>query len=1210
MKKSRKWLPIIMTSTMALSPVLPTFASAQSTNASAPVIQSQRVADLVDQLATAKTKSTFAYLNDIRGQHVLFGHQHATDEGLTLKRDGFVESEVNNSVGDFPAVFGWDTLSLEGKERPGVANDLVQSRKNLAESMKQANAMGGIIALSSHLPNFVTGGSFNDTGGSVVEHILPGGDKNDEFNAFLDNLALFANNLKDDNGDLIPVLFRPFHEQNGGWFWWGAKTTTPSQYKEIYRYTAEYLRDKKGVHNFLYVYSPNGTFGGSEDSYLTTYPGDDYVDILGMDQYDNQDNPGSQKFLDNLVSDLGMIARLADSKGKIATFSEFGYSPQGMKTTGNGDLEWFTHVMNAIKADPDAKRISYMQTWANFALNGNLFVPYKDAPNGLGSHELLSDFIKYYNDPYTSFLREVDGVYDNEVTAKEENPFMHVVTPTASSTVTTKTTKVRAKVLNDNPTKVTYSVTGTNVEVPMSLDEDGYYSADWSPTPDVNGQSADITVKSYDADGKVQEQTVKVFVKVPEILAKQFTFDKSIDGVQNNGTYPESIKTSFEHASLGGDGKLKINISGLVKSGTWQELKLELPGISNDINMANVRRVKFEALIPAAVKTTSSDNASVRGVVMLPPDWSTKYGMATTEQKLGDLKTVEIDGQQYLKFPVSIDITDQAKLQEATSLAISLVGNGLQLDGPVYVDNIQILSTYVEAPKDPSLVDDFEYYQGDSAALAAKFVHAGGDSTAVSLDPTHKSGGNYAMKFDYTLAGSGYAGITKALGGVDWSNFNKLKFWLEPDGKNQKMVVQIRVDGVSYEAYPSLASTQGHFEEVHFNDFTVAPWDTANAGKKLNKTSLKNVQDFSIYVNSVDGKELSSSLYLDDIKVINDGTGGVPNGGTGPGSTPEQPGTLYDFETDAQGWVVDQNQADATEATVTNKEAAKGSNSLTSDFDLTKTGGFELTKVQAADLSAVDHISAKVKLSSGKANVRLYVKTGSDWSWHDSGVVEIDSTDFKSLSIALDPAWGLDAVKSIGLKVEPTSGTGKASVYVDDVAVSKGEVVVDPGPGEELLSGWVKKDKMWYYYNPTTHQPETGWLKDNGYWYYLDDHGVMQTGWVKDQDKWYYLGVHGDMQTGWVKDDGKWYYLGIHGDLQLGWFKDKGTWYYLGIHGDMQTGWLQEKGKWYFLASNGAMQVGWKQIKGKWYFFYKSGEMAVNTVISGYKLDKNGVWVK
>ncbi|CAM4516487.1 mannan endo-1,4-beta-mannosidase [Paenibacillus endophyticus] len=996
----------------------------------------ERVENLVDPDATAFTKSLFAYLDDVRGQQMLFGQQHVTTEGISFINTTETQSDVKKAVGDFPAVFGWDTGSLEGKEKPGVTGDTEQSRINLAAKMKEAHELGGIVALSTHFPNFVTGGGFNDTAGSVVQHILPGGDKNSEFNAYLDLIAELANNLKDDNGELIPILFRPFHEQNGGWFWWGAKTTTVSEYIEIYRYTVEYLRDKKNVHSLLYVYSPNGAFSGSEDTYLTTYPGDDYVDILGMDQYDNQQNPGSDTFLSLLVNDLAMISRLADSKGKIATFSEFGYSPQGMLTQGNVDLNWFTKVLAAIKADPDARRISYMQTWANFHLNGNLFVPYRDAP-ALGDHELLDDLVAFYNDPYTAFAAEVGDVYGMQVRAAEEKPSLHIVSPVDQSTVKETDTLIRARVLHAAPSKVVYVAEGSASEIPMSLDEDGYYSASWSPAGEQNGKTASVTVKVYKQGGVVLEQSVLAFVKVDELPLRSYTFDEQINGIQNNGTWPAAMGLSLAHALIGGNGMLQLNVTGAVPGDNWQEFKLELTDAATAVPLASVNRVKWDVWIPASAGAAGA-NASLRTVVMLPPDWSDegKYGMLTTEEKLSELDTVTIDGVAYARYTAVVNLNDAAKSAEATSIALSLIGSGLQLDGPIYVDNIELISSYFEAPIIPSLVDDFEGYQGVNAALQAKFVKAGGDTVVVSLDPSHESGGEYAMRFDYTLGGSGYAGITKGLGGVDWSAFNKLKFWIVPDGSNQKLVIQLRVDGVSYEAYPSLAGTTGEWVSLHFNEFAVAPWDTGNAGKKINKASLKNVQDFNIYVNAVSGAMLSSSLYFDDIEAINDGGGGVPNGGNGAGSTPSPAGVLYDFESETSGFNVESNEASAMAPAITADAATSGTHSLSASFSLAGTG-FELAKVSALDLSAVDAVSAKVKLSAGTANVRLYMKTGAGWSWYDSGTaVSVDSTEFKTLYIPLNGIADRDAVKAIGIKIEPTDGSGEAFVYMDEITLN------------------------------------------------------------------------------------------------------------------------------------------------------------------------------
>ncbi|KQO13812.1 glycosyl hydrolase [Paenibacillus sp. Leaf72] len=1011
--------------------------------------------NFVDQHATAETKSLFAYLNGVRGHEILFGHQHATDEGVTLTGADGSQSEVKNSVGDYPAVFGWDTLSLEGKEKPGVPNNVEQSRINLTASVKNAHDLGGIVTLSTHFPNFVTGGSFNDTSGNVVAHILPGGDKHAEFNAFLDTIANFANNVKDDDGKLIPILFRPFHEQNGGWFWWGAKTTTTSEYKEVFRYTVEYLRDKKDVRNFLYVFSPNGSFGGAESTYLTTYPGDDYVDILGMDQYDNKENAGSQGFLNGLVTDLGMISRLADSKGKIATFSEFGYSPEGMKTTGNNNTTWFTDLLSAIKSDEDASRIAYMQTWANFGLGNNLYVPYKNAPNGLGDHELLPDFINFYNDSFTTFRNEVQGVYGHTVVTAPEQPFMHIATPTDNSIVGSSVT-IRARALEITPTKVVYTVQGSDTEYPMTLDSDGFfYTANWSPAAGLNGKTAVLNVKAYVGNQVALTQSATVSVQASEILMKTYTFDQDTEGVVKNGdpgTYPETMALTVGHDVLDGNGVLKLDAQHAAAADTWQEFKLALPVLDSGNALADVKRIKLDAFIPL---NAGDAEATISSMAMLPPDWDTKYGMTTTKIKLSELPQVTVGSTVYAKFSPVIDLNDAAKSAAATGLVLSLVGSGLEGDFSICVDNLSLYSTFAEAEKDPAVVDNFETYQGSDAALAAKFIHAGGDATAVALDGVHKSSGNYGMKLDYTLGTSGYAGITKVLGGVDWSTFNHLKFWMVPDGSNQKLVIQLRVDGVSYEAYPSLAGTTGQWVSLHFNAFTVAPWDTGNTGKKINKVSLKNVQEFSIYVNATNGATLNSTLYFDDIEAINDGTGGVPNGGSGSGSSPAEPGTLYGFETDTAGWTVSSNEAQATDAATTADEKTEGDHSLTSTFSLASPAGFELTKVAAADLSASTSLSVKVKLSQGTANARLYIKTGSTWEWHDSGMgVIVDSSGFKTLTLPLTGVTGLESVQAIGVKIEPTAGqTGTAAVYVDDVYVEGSGGPGTAGPTYDFESG-------------------------------------------------------------------------------------------------------------------------------------------------------------
>ncbi|MGG3561856.1 S8 family serine peptidase [Neobacillus rhizosphaerae] len=121
---------------------------------------------------------------------------------------------------------------------------------------------------------------------------------------------------------------------------------------------------------------------------------------------------------------------------------------------------------------------------------------------------------------------------------------------------------------------------------------------------------------------------------------------------------------------------------------------------------------------------------------------------------------------------------------------------------------------------------------------------------------------------------------------------------------------------------------------------------------------------------------------------------------------------------------------------------------------------------------------------------------------------------------------------------------------------------------------------------------------------------VVKNGWSLEGGSWYYY-VKDVKATGWVKDtDGKWYFLKKDGKMATGWVFDGGAWYYLTRSGAMKTGWLLEGGKWYYLNGNGKMATGWKLVNGKWYYLYRSGVMAANTTVDGYKIGKDGAWIK
>ncbi|MET9914076.1 glycosyl hydrolase [Streptomyces sp. NPDC006476] len=453
---------------------------------------------IVDDEATPATRALFAYLKRQQGKGILFGHQHDLTYGFTFTTPDGRASDTRAAVGDYPAVFGWDTLILDGDERPGAEGGTeAENIAALSWCIRQGDACGGINTLSAHMPNFVTGKDFYDTTGRVVSQILPGGAKHAEFNTFLDRIAKAVKGARRSDGTAIPVVLRPFHENNGAWFWWGAGHTSSAAFIELFRYTVEYLRDTRGVHNLLYAYSPNSSFAGDPAGYLKTYPGDRFVDVLGYDSYD--ENAGPTPWLDGVVKDLAMVVRLANERGKAPAFTEFGEGGTEVR-----NLQWFTQLLQAVEADPLARQVTYMLTWANFGGTKRAYVPYP-------GHVLLPDFVRYHQDPYTLFAADLRGVYSARTTAVRNAPFLHLVTPTDRQRVAASTTTVRVRVTPARASRVTYSVNGGRARR-LCFDADGFYSGDWSIDPALrNNRSVTLTVSTR-LDGKTLTDSAVVLL--------------------------------------------------------------------------------------------------------------------------------------------------------------------------------------------------------------------------------------------------------------------------------------------------------------------------------------------------------------------------------------------------------------------------------------------------------------------------------------------------------------------------------------------------------------------------------------------------------------------------------------------------------------------------------------------------------------------------
>jgi mannan endo-1,4-beta-mannosidase len=332
--------------------------------------------EMTTELALAQLRNTLTAL--ATDSHLAFGQQDTTAYGVGWRGEAD-RSDVKSVCGAHPAVYGWDLDGIGNEENlDGVSFAYMQTL------VREAYDRGGLNTVSWHMRNPVTGEDAWDVT-PAVDAIVPGGSHHDEYRAKLDRVADFLLQCQGDAGELIPIIFRPFHEHTGNWFWWGEPHCTDSDYVALWVFTVEYLRDEKGLDSLLFAFSPWGSGIASESDYLFRYPGDDYVDVFGVDYYfGNSDQ--------RLVAAAEIAVALAQARGKVAAITEFGV-PDGL-SADNVDVEhWFTQdFLNPILASPEARRVAYGLTWRN-ARTDHFFVPYP-------GHEAEADFRIFCADPF------------------------------------------------------------------------------------------------------------------------------------------------------------------------------------------------------------------------------------------------------------------------------------------------------------------------------------------------------------------------------------------------------------------------------------------------------------------------------------------------------------------------------------------------------------------------------------------------------------------------------------------------------------------------------------------------------------------------------------------------------------------------------------------------------------------------------------------
>ncbi|MBD3289030.1 glycosyl hydrolase family 26 [candidate division KSB1 bacterium] len=289
--------------------------------------------------ATDEAIALLDFLYQIRGEYVLTGHHNWS----------FLPTKYNEAVkkmtGHYPVVWGNDfSFTFRGRDPEMV-------RQRMIDTAIEMHEKGHIITLMWHCCYPTDGDTCDNKSIWVWEDKVPqtewdsltteGTELNNAWRAQMDLAAGYLKQLQDAN---VPVLWRPYHEMNGVWFWWCQQ---PGQegFVKLWKMMYEYLTDHHQLNNLIWVWNANAPRdipGDEAYAYVDYFPGIEYVDVLAADVYRND---YKQSHHDDLLA-------LAD--GKIIALGEVGQMPSAEVLEAQPQWTWFMGWSNFLHTANDS----------------------------------------------------------------------------------------------------------------------------------------------------------------------------------------------------------------------------------------------------------------------------------------------------------------------------------------------------------------------------------------------------------------------------------------------------------------------------------------------------------------------------------------------------------------------------------------------------------------------------------------------------------------------------------------------------------------------------------------------------------------------------------------------------------------------------------------------------------------------------------------
>jgi len=217
--------------------------------------------------ASKEAKALYAYLGAIYGKKILSGQMWASWGIDELKY-------INDVTGKQPAIRGMDFINERDNENE------VQHAIDWWKS-------GGIPTIMWHMGAPSIGEGYENSKKPIdIDKVMEKGTVENE--AFWKELKTKGDLLEKIKNANVPVLWRPYHELNGNWFWWGKQG--PEKFKRLWITMYDYYTKERKLNNLIWVLC----YTGQPDS--AWYPGDRYVDIAGADTYTKSNEPQTEMY--------------------------------------------------------------------------------------------------------------------------------------------------------------------------------------------------------------------------------------------------------------------------------------------------------------------------------------------------------------------------------------------------------------------------------------------------------------------------------------------------------------------------------------------------------------------------------------------------------------------------------------------------------------------------------------------------------------------------------------------------------------------------------------------------------------------------------------------------------------------------------------------------------------------------------------------------